>query len=237
MKCAESFMTNTTSIENKKNKAVSGGSSKFGNLLRNWIHQGFFYLDKTEKIGWVVFELVFILFLVFSSSWFCGTKLSDIVVWVICFLIVHTINWVVNDNWWACILFAFPHLKNPGEKKTCLYLNNMAERLKNNTAISGVMIYGSIARDQWHERSDLDVRFLRSNGVINAVKAVLITCRERAIAFSVKQPLDVYLADDIRFLKKMRVDEYPIFLKKDDTRLNDLYPTNGECRFIALKTY
>lgn len=230
-------MVKSSSVENKKNKVMSGGSARPGNLLRNWIHQGFFYLDYAEKIGRIAFEFVPVILLVSISSFFCETKLPSTLVWLIALLFVHTANWIVNDNWWACVLFAFPHLKNPGERKTCSYLNNMAERLKHNTAISGVMIYGSVSRNQWHERSDLDVRFLRKEGMLNGIKAVLTTSSERLIAFLLKQPLDVYLADNKEFLKKMRTDEYPIFLKKDDQRLNYIYPTDGECRFIRLRTY
>jgi len=226
-----------SSISHKKNKAIIGGRIRPINLLQNWLHQGFLYLDSTERFGRAFYELIpsVILSLFLSLNFEIPFLSLSLWIWVV--FTIHTINWIVNDNWWACILFTFPQLKNPGERATCLYLNGMAERLKNRHSISGVMIFGSISRNQWHERSDLDVRFLRKGGVFNGIKAVLITSCERLIAFLVKQPLDVYLADDVTFFKKMRVDEYPIFLKKDDQRLNDFYPTNGECRFIALKTY
>ena len=42
----------------KKDKAVIGGRVKFVVLFRNWIHQGFFYLDRTEKFYRVIWELI-----------------------------------------------------------------------------------------------------------------------------------------------------------------------------------
>ena len=50
--------------------------------------------------------------------------------------------------------------------------------------------------------------------------------RERIIALLKKQPLDAYIADDIKFLKKMRHDEFPIFLKNSDLRITNEYNDN-----------
>lgn len=131
------------------------------------------------------------------------------------------------------MLFTFPNLRNPGEKATCHYLNAMAERLKNIEAVSGIMIFGSVSRKQWHERSDLDMRLLRRKGFWNGIIANIILFREKVIALFYRQPLDIYLADDIKFLKKMRDDEKPVFLKKNDTRLDENYPNNGKVEIIT----
>ena len=50
--------------------------------------------------------------------------------------------------------------------------------------------------------------------------------KERFIAVLKKQPLDIYLADSTLFLKKMREDEFPIFIKNKDFNLKDEYKTN-----------
>ncbi len=97
------------------------------------------------------------------------------------------------------------------------------------------MIFGSISRGQWHERSDLDVRLLRRRGPSHAVGGVLVLLRERWIALVSRQPLDVYLADGIAFLKRMRPDEPPLFLKKDDLRLDLAYPEGKETRIETLR--
>jgi hypothetical protein len=48
--------------------------------------------------------------------------------------------------------------------------------------------------------------------------------RERFQAFLSKQPMDLFLADDIDFLKKMRSDEIPLLTLCRDERLKSLYP-------------
>ena len=210
-------------LKQKKNKAVIGGSARPFNLLRNWLHQGFFYLDKTERIFRIFMEIMPTLLLAYVLSVLLPDY-NKFGIWISSLLVVHSVNWIFNDNWWACLLFAFPKMKNPGEEKTCLYLNNMASRLERNNSISSAMIFGSVSRGHWHDRSDLDVRLLRCPGIVNALCSVCVLLRERCIAVYLRQPLDVYLADGINFLMKLRKDEYPIFLKKDDDHLGAVYP-------------
>jgi len=50
--------------------------------------------------------------------------------------------------------------------------------------------------------------------------------RERFIAFLMRQPTDMFLADDVGYLTKMRSDEKPVFLIKRDERLEVMFPGN-----------
>ena len=219
----------------KRRKAMAGGRARLWNLPRGWAHQGFFYLDRTQRIGRVAFEVVPTVLLAWLISGAVGIPLSNVWLWCGSLLVTHTLNWVLNGNWWAGVLFAFPHLRNRGERATCDYLNRMADRLRRDRSISGAMIFGSVSRGQWHERSDLDVRLLRREGLRHAMAGVLVLFRERWIACWARQPLDIYLADDTPFLAKMRADEPPVFLKKDDPRLDRAYPQGEETRIETLQ--
>jgi predicted nucleotidyltransferase len=224
-----------TLARKENRKAWSGGRARWWNLPRGWAHQGFFYLDRTQRIGRVIFEIVPTAILAGGIGRIARVPLSNVWLWCVSLLVVHTLNWLINGNWWAGMLFAFPGLRNRGERATCDYLNGMTNRLKGDRSISGAMIFGSVARGQWHERSDLDVRLLRRPGVWNGVTGVLVLARERWIALWSRQPLDIYLADGIPFLKKMRADEPPVFLKKDDLRLELAYPDGKETRIDVLR--
>ncbi len=193
-------------------------------LIRNWVHQSFFYLDRTERLVRFFLELALVGVVVFGLMAFTKVAPTSIWLWVTSLLLVHTVSWIFNSNWRGCILFALPWLRNPGPEATCQYLNTLARRLQRNRAITGVMIYGSLCRGQWHDRSDLDVRILRRPGLCNGVQAVLATMRERLLAVLAKQPLDVYLVDDLAFLDKMRKDELPVFLVKRSDELERRYP-------------
>ena len=216
-------------------KARAGGRARLGNLPRGWAHQGFFYLDRTQRLGRVVFEIVPTMILAGLLAGIAGIPLSSVWLWCVSLFIVHTLNWVLNGNWWAGLLFALPNLHNRGDRATCDYLNRMADRLRHDRAISGAMIFGSVSRGEWHERSDLDIRLLRQRGLRSGIAGVLILFRERWIALWARQPLDIYLADDVLFLRSMRNDERPIFLKKNDPRLDLTYPQGKETRIETLR--
>lgn len=208
------------SSNHKKDKAVVGGKLKLIVLFRNWAHQGFFYLDKTERFYRIIWEMI-----PMTAALFLLSFLS-IPIWgrvIISFLIAHTLNWMFNDNLWTCIQFTLPNLLNPGNDKTKDYLMKMQNRMKKRSSVGGCMIYGSMSRGVWKEKSDLDVRILRKPGIINGFLGYLACWAERLIAVFSKQPLDIYMADSPEFLKKMRFDEYPIFIKADDCRLDNLY--------------
>jgi len=219
----------------RNHKAVTGGGTRLWNLPRGWAHQSFFYLDRTQRIGRVVFEVApTVLFAVLIGK-FGGVPLTNVWLWCGSLLLAHTLNWVFNGNWWAGLLFAFPGLRNRGDRATCDYLNRMADRLRRDRSIAGAMLFGSAARGQWHERSDLDLRLLRRRGLGNGIAGVLVLSRERWIALWAGQPVDIYLADGIAFLRRMRRDETPLFLKKDDPRLDLVYPAGRETRIETLK--
>lgn len=206
----------------KKIKAVVGGKTKTIVIVKNWIHQGFTYLDRTEQFYRIIWEII-----PFGISiW--GLSFTGLSIWVnifISFIIAHTLNWAFNDNIWTCIQFTFPWAMNPGNEKTLAYLENMQCRFAKYDCVTGVMIYGSLSRGVWHEKSDLDTRIMRKPGVWNGFKCYLIVHFERLRAFRNKQPLDMYMADSIKFLDLMRDDEFPIFLKANDRRLLERYKT------------
>lgn len=214
---------------NKHRKAKIGGKLKIMVTIRNWIHQGFFYLDRTEMFFRVIWELIpFSLCFYFLTEM---TSLNRLLVIFISGIVSHTLNWIFNDNFWTCIMFTFPKVLNPGEIKTIEYLSKLQERLNKKKFITGCMIYGSLSRNEWKTKSDLDMRVLREPGVINGLLSYLFVFKERVIAVIKRQPLDLYLADNISFLRKMRKDEFPIFLKNNDERLYKEYKTKDTVDF------
>ena len=212
----------------KKNarKATPGGLPKFINIPRNWLHQALTYMDTGELVFRIIIETIEILMLylfinaVLDLPYYASLGVSII--------IVHTWNWVTNCLFWVVIIQTFPNLRNPGADRSVDYLNRMARRLKKYNCISGMAVYGSISRNAWHDRSDIDMRILRRPGMSSLVQAALLIMGERFRAFLNSQPLDLYLADDIDFLASLRSDEIPLFLIKRDERLDMQYPVTKE---------
>jgi predicted nucleotidyltransferase len=180
-------------------------------------------MDKGELTLRLIIEglLMTIIYFILSSLNASGFNLFYL---IFSLFIAHTINWVFNGNLWALLIFAIPHLENRGTSKTINYLNKIGSRLKIYRCIGGVLIYGSVSRGRWHHKSDVDLRILRKPGLANLIQAYMLTIRERALAAVSMQPIDMFLADGIPFLKKMRSDEIPLILIKCDQRLEVEYP-------------
>jgi hypothetical protein len=192
-----------------RRNAVVGGSIRWNTIIWNWLHQCFFYLNPTDMVFKVFIEvgLFAVCFGILSIF-----KLSILLDTASAFFLAHTLNWVFNGNFWACLLSAFPTLRNKGAAQTQAYVNGMAERLRASDSVDSMMLLGSVCRSQWHSRSDTDVRILRNRGIKSAVCAGCLTLKERVIAVMQRQPLEIYLADSVGFLAKKRRDEVPIFL-------------------------
>ena len=71
----------------------------------------------------------------------------------------------------------------------------LAERVGNCTSISAVFLIGSSARQEWHQSSDIDIRFLRTPGIASLISAWITLTTERFRAFLMRQPLDLFLLD------------------------------------------
>lgn len=217
-----------SSAMKKTRKATANGQIYLGNIPRNWAHQAITYMDKGELILRMTIEGLEVLFLWWAIQVVNVWNLRTWISFMICIVLVHTFNWITNGNFWALMLFAFPSLRNRGEAATCAYLNTMAQRLSSCKSISGIALFGSVSRNEWHHRSDIDIRILRKAGLYHLVVAVLLTMRERWLAVIARQPLDLFIADDVDFFKRMRSYEKPIFLLKGDPRLDKSYPDSQE---------
>ncbi len=199
-------------VKKKKRKSVIGGEAKLLNIPRNWLSQGILYMDTTELLFRIGSEFLGLCLFVLLSSFLLQIDIFHWKTILFSILIVHTIYWIVFSNWWALMLFAFPGLRNAGENATCYYLSKMAARLETRQAIKALLVYGSVTRGEWHDKSDIDVRILRKEGLVNGFQAFVIVMKERYRAFLGGQPLDLFLADEINFLNKMRSDEKPFVL-------------------------
>jgi len=208
-------------------KALPGGRVRWINLPRNWAHQALSYMDAGELSFRVVVQVMETALVWLALELLLPWTAPGMTV-LLALVLVHTWNWITNGLFWSVLLFSFPNLKNPGAQKTVDYLNDMSSRLSASRCISGIAVYGSVSRSKWHDRSDIEIRLLRRAGLGNLVCAGIRTMHERWLALRSRQPMDLYLADDVDFLNKMRVDEIPMLLLARDARLAAMYPQSQE---------
>jgi hypothetical protein len=147
------------------------------------------------------------------------------VFWQVVFslVIARTLHFFLNDHILGVFLFHGIG-KNCGWQGTLDYLRASATRAQECDSILCYAVYGSLAGDRFHARSDLDVRYLRQPGFLHGVKAVWFTWRERMIGILSGVALDSFLADHESMLDRMKREDIPLIVKDTIGVLRRRYP-------------
>ena len=173
----------------------------------SWLFQGILYMDKTEK----AFKFFFDMLLFIILALFLNLYLNSFPALCIALLLSHTFNWIFNGQ--IFVLMKNLKLIRTDIKDFNQYITNLKKKAENEKSIYIISLIGSLSRDELKETSDLDIRIIRKKGFINGIGACMFTMTERSKAFFNKFPLDIYVGDNLKFLKK--VDEQSIIIFKD----------------------
>ena len=179
-----------------------------------------------------LYAAVLIYLILLSGNLFSDQKINIL----IAALGARTLSYLLNDHFWGGLLVSFPFVKNCGKTKICQYLIESEKRLSKASSIHACTVYGSIVRGEFHDKSDLDVRYIRKSGIINAIGAASFAARERLIAFFSMIPLDSFVGDTEQFLDKMRDDEPPIIIKDSTGSMAKRYSTYARLD-LFIKTF
>lgn len=174
-------------------------------VISNWTFQGTLYADRSERYFRLFSDLLYfvLIFIIFSNQ-------NTIMRSVLALFLAHTINWIFNGQ-------LFVLLKNFGmvhndPQIIINYAYDIRDRSSRKDYIECVAVYGSLSRGEIKSTSDLDVRIIRKPGKLNGIKACTFGFIERTRALYYRFPLDLYVVDSKRHLKKLRDDESPIIL-------------------------
>jgi len=195
--------------------------NKLSLALINWVFQGIRGMGVADLTGKIFLELlVFATGLILLNSAFPFRL-------IVAFLIAHTVNWLFNSHFW--VLGRYLGITRTNPVRFIKYLERLAKRLDDCVAIDPVLVIGGASRKQGVKpTSDVDIFFIRNSGFINGINAIIVTCRERALAFVCKFPLHLLLYDNIEMMNIHRKDETPFVLKDDQGRASDHY--SAQCR-------
>ncbi|WP_416840393.1 nucleotidyltransferase domain-containing protein [Haloferax sp. DFSO52] len=168
-------------------------------VLRNWVFQAILYVEKTERIFKIAFEIALFtpLYIVLSKN----TKLNRVETILMSSFVSHSINWLFNGDVHVLRKCVGEGPQNPVEKKID-YLDGFVQRAKKEESIAAVGIVGSYVRNEMTPHSDIDVRIVRNSGLTNAVKSSMFLLRERTKALFKNYALDCYLYDDFSNFEK-----------------------------------
>lgn len=179
-------------------------------LLVGWTLQGIHSLDRTEKILRIVLEVFITAFTVLILSTLISSLSGSLI--LICLVIVHTLFWICDSGWLTGMRECFGFIKNRGLNSTIDYLEFTKKIVEASATADAILVYGSLCRKEFHERSDLDLRIVRKLGVGAAIKLFLLCILLRFCGmYRFGVLLDLRIVDTIAILaKKMRNDEQPI---------------------------
>lgn len=186
----------------------------------NWLFQGMKGMGNSDLIGKIILEVIFF---ATAFSIVSGTVLYRL---AISFVYAHTFNWLFNSHFW--VFGRYIGTTRTNIERFPKYLKGVMNRMQNCSAIDSIIVIGGASRQEGVKiTSDIDMFFIRNQGFLSILIAMLITFRERFLAFATKFPLDLYLYDKIETMDKHRKDEKAFILKDAYSRASAYYNLQG----------
>jgi predicted nucleotidyltransferase len=177
--------------------------SKPGRITSNWILQGMLYMNPIE----VTYKLM--LDMIFTVGWAgIGLGASTTFGWGVAWVMAHTTNWVLNGQPVAMLRHLDWGRNDAG--RFLRYVDLLEERIQGKPYLRAVASFGSLSRGRYTVRSDLDIRMVMQDGMINHLRAAHFCFAERIRALFSRFPLDLYAFTIDELKEKMSSDEVPI---------------------------
>ena len=181
------------------------------NITIGWLSHAIHSTDDSERVFRIVIEILLMSLcyhLIKHSGIFNSGVLSSAGATII---ICHTIMWMLDGNFWVYLLDSFDWMKNPGIKRIISYVKLCRRLFQVADICNAILIYGSMCRGEFHDRSDLDLRIIRRNDSWLGILCLPVALFLRMASFFVVIPVDLQVADSYEFInRQMRNDELPI---------------------------
>jgi len=182
----------------------------FRNIPIGWVLQAIHSTDKSEKRFRIWIESLFfilLLLLIYNSKFL---KSFPVII-LFSFFITHSLSWLFTGNFWVYMLDSFKWVKNPGIDVIINFLVLTKKLFSSGQYCDSILIYGSMCRRQFHNRSVLDLRIVRRTDSWLGFLALPIGMFLRFYSFFIFLPVDLQVVDSMNFLsRQMRADEKPI---------------------------
>jgi len=202
-------------------------SKYFGWLqfFSNWLMQGIFHADKSEKLYKILFTVFFwlLLFVVllfeFNNSFFASLILG--------FFGAHTFNWIVNNNLFVLLVHRIKWLKTTKADlfNQLLSIQGRLEFQSNKDWILYSVSHGGICKGTLNKHSDIDVSIIRKPGFKNMLNAVIFYVKEKKYADFKGVPLDIFICDSPEnCIERSKRQKNPIVLLDHENMIDIYYP-------------
>jgi hypothetical protein len=184
-------------------------------LSSSWLFQSILYMDRTERSFKMAFDLIGSILLVVYLVNFVSPFTSILFAW----MIVHSLNWIVNGH--IPVVMKNLRLMDTDAGRFTELLEYLRQGGENRKSVDAILVYGSLVCEGITETSDIDVRIIRKDGIINGISACLFALRTRAYALATWIPLDIYVFDNRDSLNRMAVEEIPHIVFASERRHQD----------------
>lgn len=190
--------------------------SRVGVIASNWLFQGMRYMNAYEVGLKLLLDCLMTLMLIWVTNVWERPAMM-----LACLMVAHSLNWILNGHFFVLMRYVYPVPKT--DQDFDRYVRRLSQQALRSRFIDGVAIYGSYCRGQLHEFSDLDVRVIVRQGILNGMAGAVFCLRERFMAFFMVFPLDIYCCVGTRCLDRLRDDERPVIIQDRSGVLADRY--------------
>lgn len=178
-------------------------------IVSHWLFQSLFYADTTERLFKILLDGL--IALIIGTSLFLFSHLNIFTSFILGIFIAHTLNFLFNGQ-------VFGALKHYGIIKLSYHefrshIEHFSERTRAEPSINKVLVCGNLSRGHWSPQSDFDIRIIRHSGVWNGIRASIFLMMERSRAFITKFPIDIYVLDSEKAIKKQQLSGDVIDIK------------------------
>lgn len=190
-------------------------------IFTNWFFQGIHLGSRIEAIYkvlftiffWIVFILLFVL--IFQVPFEYSILYA--------FLIAHTLNWLVNCNFFVIFIHRIKWIKIP-TIKLFNYLYEIQSRLNNKHWLLYATSSGGISRGTMNHHSDIDISLVIKPGIVNAIKAILFFVKEKKRADFKGIPLDIFISETPQqSISRSNGQENPVIIADAHDTISDFY--------------
>lgn len=194
-------------------------------FFSNWLMQGITHADKSERFYKILFTLLFgIIFSMVVNFLKPNDMMNSI---IIGFLMSHTLNWLINNNFYVLLIHRIKWLKT-SKGDLFNHLDSMQERLRKINGDDWLLYsvsLGGICNGTLNNHSDIDVSLIRKPGLLNMCKAVVFYVKEKKIADLNGVPLDIFICDSPQnCILRSKFQKNPIVLSDQNTSIDSFYP-------------
>lgn len=208
-----------------KNNIQSNRHLSWLQIFANWLMQGVFHADKSEKTYKILFTVLG--WIVVFTILFFGFRISMTSSLIFGFLIAHTLNWVINCNLFILLVHRMRWLKTTKHKlfDHLESIQDRLERIPNKSWILYCVSHGSICKGEMGSHSDIDVSIIRRAGLNNLLRAIIFYVKEKKIADIKGVPLDIFICDTPKnCIDRSKGQKNPIVILDHESQVDVFYP-------------